>query len=110
MALFGTHLASSAIFSSGTPEQWSTWLPRCFGTPDDPVVAAFCSSEPDAGSDVSANADPRPPRRGRAGVGDHRAEAWATNGGIADVHVVVAAVDPDLGSRGQAAVRRPRSR
>ena len=29
-------------------------------------------------------------------------KAWITNGGIADVHVVVAAVDPTLKSRGQA--------
>ena len=29
-------------------------------------------------------------------------KAWITNGGIADVHVVVAAVDPDLKGRGQA--------
>ena len=29
-------------------------------------------------------------------------KTWATNGGIADVHVVVASVDPALGSRGQA--------
>jgi acyl-CoA dehydrogenase len=30
-------------------------------------------------------------------------KAWATNGGIANVHVVVASVDPELGARGQAA-------
>jgi alkylation response protein AidB-like acyl-CoA dehydrogenase len=30
-------------------------------------------------------------------------KAWATNGGIANVHVVQAVVDKDLGSRGQAA-------
>jgi acyl-CoA dehydrogenase len=30
-------------------------------------------------------------------------KAWATNGGIAAVHVVVASVEPGLGSRGQAA-------
>src|SRR3954468_23576801 len=30
-------------------------------------------------------------------------KAWATNGGIADVHVVVASVDRELGSRGHAA-------
>jgi acyl-CoA dehydrogenase len=30
-------------------------------------------------------------------------KAWATNGGIANVHVVVCSVDKDLGSRGQAA-------
>jgi acyl-CoA dehydrogenase len=29
-------------------------------------------------------------------------KTWATNGGIANVHVVVASVDPKLGSRGQA--------
>ena len=29
-------------------------------------------------------------------------KSWATNGGIADVHVVVASVDPSLGARGQA--------
>ena len=29
-------------------------------------------------------------------------KAWATNGGIADVHVVVASVDRELGSRGHA--------
>jgi acyl-CoA dehydrogenase len=29
-------------------------------------------------------------------------KAWITNGGIANVHVVIASVDPSLGSRGQA--------
>ena len=28
--------------------------PQCFGTQDDPKVGAFCVSQPDAGSDVSA--------------------------------------------------------
>jgi acyl-CoA dehydrogenase len=30
-------------------------------------------------------------------------KAWATNGGIANVHVIVASVDPELKARGQAA-------
>ncbi len=29
-------------------------------------------------------------------------KTWATNGGIANVHVVVAVVDPELGSKGHA--------
>ena len=29
-------------------------------------------------------------------------KTWITNGGIADVHVIVAVVDPELGSRGHA--------
>ena len=38
-------------------------------------------------------------------------KAWATNGGIADVHVVVASVDRELGARGHAAfVVPPRTR
>jgi alkylation response protein AidB-like acyl-CoA dehydrogenase len=109
MSLMGTGLASSAIFSNGTPEQWSQWLGRCYGTPDDVRVAAFCSSEPGAGSDVSAI-------RTRAtydAVTDewviNGQKAWATNGGIADIHVVVATVDPSLGTKGQAAFVVPRS-
>jgi alkylation response protein AidB-like acyl-CoA dehydrogenase len=109
MSLKGTGLASSAIFSNGTPEQWSQWMGRCYGTPDDVRVAAFCSSEPGAGSDVSAI-------RTRAVYDSATSEwvingqkAWATNGGIADIHVVVATVDPSLGTKGQAAFVVPKS-
>ena len=35
-------------------------------------------------------------------VASNGTKTWATNGGIADVHVVVASVNPALGSRGQA--------
>ncbi len=103
MAIMGTTLAVAGIFSSGTPEQMGEWVPQCYGTPDDPKVGAFCVSEPDAGSDVSslrtrAKYDPASDTWTLNGQ-----KAWATNGGIADVHVVVASVDPELGSRGQAA-------
>jgi len=103
MAIFGTTLAVASIFGQGTNEQIGEWIPRCFGSVDDPKVASFCVSEPDAGSDVSA-------LRTRAKFDEKTNEwvingqkAWATNGGIADVHVVVASVDPELRSRGQAA-------
>jgi acyl-CoA dehydrogenase len=103
MSIFGTSLAVASIFTQGTNEQIGEWIPQCFGTVDEPEVAAFCVSEPDAGSDVSS-------LRTRAKFDEKTGEwvlngqkAWATNGGIAAVHVVVASVDPDLGSRGQAA-------
>jgi acyl-CoA dehydrogenase len=103
MAIMGSSLAAAGIFSSGTPEQMGEWIPQCFGTPEDPKVGAFCVSEPDAGSDVSS-------LRTRAVYDEAKDEwvlngqkAWATNGGIASVHVVVASVDRELGSRGQAA-------
>jgi acyl-CoA dehydrogenase len=103
MAIMGTSLAVAAIFGSGTPEQMMEWVPQCYGTPDDVKVGAFCASEPNAGSDVSS-------MRTRAKYDEAADEwvlngqkAWATNGGIANVHVIVASVDPELGSRGQAA-------
>ncbi|WP_329125809.1 acyl-CoA dehydrogenase family protein [Streptomyces sp. NBC_01465] len=103
MALFGTSLAVAGIFSSGTPDQLAEWVPQCFGDETDPKLAAFCVSEPQAGSDVSS-------LRTRARYDEAKDEwvingqkAWITNGGIANVHVVVASVDPELGARGQAA-------
>jgi alkylation response protein AidB-like acyl-CoA dehydrogenase len=73
-----------------------------FGDADDVKVGAFCVSEPDAGSDIGAI-------RTRAVYSEATDEwvlngtkAWATNGGIANVHVIVATVDPSLGTRGQA--------
>jgi len=103
MAIMGTTLAAAGIFAAGTPEQLGEWVPQCYGTPEDPKVGAFCVSEPDAGSDVSS-------LRTRAKYDEAKDEwvlngqkAWATNGGIANVHVVVASIDPELGARGQAA-------
>jgi alkylation response protein AidB-like acyl-CoA dehydrogenase len=103
MSILGTSLTVAAIFGSGTQEQLLEWVPQCFGDADDPKVAAFCSTEPEAGSDVAAI-------RTRARY-DEAADEWvlsgqkiyATNGGIANVHVVTASVEPELGSRGQAA-------
>lgn len=103
MALFGTSLAVAGIFSAGTPDQLAEWVPQCFGDASDPEVAAFCVSEPEAGSDVSAM---RTRARYQEATDEwvlHGQKAWITNGGIANVHVVVASVDPELGSRGQAA-------
>ncbi len=103
LSLMGSTLAVSGIVASGTPEQMGEWLPQCFGTPEKIQLGAFCVSEPDAGSDVSN-------LRTHA-VYDEKSDewvlngtkAWITNGGIADVHVVVAAVDPELKGRGHAA-------
>jgi acyl-CoA dehydrogenase len=103
ISIMGTGLAVAGIVGSGTPEQMAEWAPQCFGTPDDVKVGAFCVSEPDAGSDVSS-------LRTTARYDEAKDEwvlngqkAWVTNGGIANVHVVVASVDRELGSRGHAA-------
>jgi len=102
LSIFGTTLGVAGIFANGTPEQVAEWMPRCFGTPDKIQLAAFGVSEPDAGSDVSS-------LRSRAVYDAAKDEwvlngtkTWITNGGIADVHVLVLSVEPELGSRGHA--------
>jgi hypothetical protein len=102
LAIVGTTLAAVAMVANGTPEQTAEWVPQMFGDENDVKVAAFCSSEPEAGSDVG-NIKTR-------AVYDAKSDewvlngtkTWATNGGIAEVHVVVATVDSSLGTRGQA--------
>jgi alkylation response protein AidB-like acyl-CoA dehydrogenase len=60
-------------------------------------------SEPDAGSDVSSLRTNAVYDEAKDEWVINGTKAWITNGGIADVHVVVATVDPSLKSRGQAA-------
>jgi acyl-CoA dehydrogenase len=103
MAIMGTSLAVAAIFGQGTGEQIGEWIPQCFGTVDEPKVAAFCSSEPDAGSDVSAIRTTARYDEAKDEWVLNGQKAWATNGGIAGVHVVIATVDRALGARGHAA-------
>ncbi|MEV5683291.1 MULTISPECIES: acyl-CoA dehydrogenase family protein [unclassified Streptomyces] len=102
LSIVGTGLAAVGVLANGTEEQIGTWIPQMYGDADDVKVAAFCSSEPDAGSDVAS-------MRTRAVYDEAKDEwvlngtkTWATNGGIANVHVVVAVVDAELGSKGHA--------
>ncbi len=102
MAIMGSALAAAGIAAAGTQEQIMEWVPQCYGSTDDIKLGAFAASEPDAGSDVSAI-------RTRAIYNEASEEwvlngvkTWIINGGIADVHVVTAVVDPELKSRGHA--------
>jgi alkylation response protein AidB-like acyl-CoA dehydrogenase len=100
LAIFGTGLPLSALASVGTPEQLFEWAPKMFGTPEDPKIAAFGVTEPQAGSDV------RSLRTKAVQDGDewvlNGTKVFITNGQYADVYVIVATVDPELGHRGQA--------
>ena len=102
MAIMGSGLAAAGIVASGTQEQVLEWVPQCYGNAGDLKIGAFCASEPDAGSDVGGY-------RTRAIYDEATDEwvlngtkAWITNGGLADIHVVVAVVEPELKSRGHA--------
>jgi acyl-CoA dehydrogenase len=100
LAIFGTGLPLSALAAIGTQEQLFEWAPKMFGTPEKPAVGAFAVTEPQAGSDVRAL------RTKAIRDGDEwvlsGTKVFITNGGVADVYVVVATVDPELGHRGQA--------
>jgi len=102
MAIMGSGLAAAGILASGTQEQVLEWVPQCYGEAGDLKIGAFCASEPDAGSDVGGY-------RTKAVYDEATDEwvlngtkAWITNGGLADIHVVVAVVEPELKSRGHA--------
>jgi acyl-CoA dehydrogenase len=100
LAINGSGLAAAGIASSGTPEQIARWVPECFGTAEEIKLGAYAVTEPQAGSDVkSLKTTAR--RDGDEWV-LNGTKVFITNGGIADVHVVVATVDPSLGTRGQA--------
>jgi alkylation response protein AidB-like acyl-CoA dehydrogenase len=106
LAISGSSLAAAGLASSGTPEQIAKWVPECFGVGDEIKLGAYAVTEPQAGSDVKS-------LRTTAKLdGDewvlNGTKVFITNGGIADVHVIVATVDPELGHRGQASFVVPK--
>ena len=106
LAVSGSTLAAAGLAASGTPEQIARWVPECFGVGDELKLGAYAVTEPQAGSDVKSL------RTTAKLEGDewvlNGTKVFITNGGIADVHVVVATVDPQLGHRGQASFVVPK--
>jgi acyl-CoA dehydrogenase len=100
LAISGSGLAAAGIAASGTPEQIGYWVPECFGSGDEIKLGAYAVTEPQAGSDVKSLKTTA--RRDGDEFVLNGTKVFITNGGIADVHVVVATVDPELGTRGQA--------
>ena len=78
LSILGSTLGVAGIVATGTPEQVGEWVPQCFGQPG----AVY-----DEATDTWAL---------------NGTKTWITNGGIADIHVVVASVEAGLGARGQA--------
>ncbi len=106
LAISASSLAAAGIAASGTPEQIGKWVPECFGEGDEIKMGAYAVTEAGAGSDVKS-------LRTTAKLdGDewvlNGTKVFISNGGIADVNVVVATVDPELGHRGQASFIVPK--
>jgi acyl-CoA dehydrogenase len=106
LAISGSGLAAAGIAASGTPEQTMRWVPECFGSGEEIKLGAYAVTEPQAGSDVKS-LKTTAKRDGEEWV-LNGTKVFITNGGIADVHVVVATVDPELGTRGQASFVVPK--
>jgi alkylation response protein AidB-like acyl-CoA dehydrogenase len=92
-----TGLVAQCIARFGTEAQRRRWLPALLAGE---AIGCFALTEPDAGSDVASlrtHARPTP------GAGDHEVHGrkwWITNGGIADVMILFATVDPARGRQG----------
>lgn len=106
LSIAGSGLAAAGIASSGTGDQIAEWVPKCFATDEALHLGAYAVTEPSAGSDVKSL------RTTAVLDGDewvlNGSKVFITNGGIADVTVVVASVDPELGTRGQASFIVPK--
>jgi alkylation response protein AidB-like acyl-CoA dehydrogenase len=102
LSIVGTTLGVAGILSNGTMDQIGEWVPQCFGDESNVKLAALAVSEPNAGSDVSSMKTTAVYDEAKDEWVLNGVKTWITNGGIADVHVVVAAVDSELKARGQA--------
>ena len=90
-----TGLVASTLSRFGTPAQQQRWLaPLLAGE----AIGCFALTEPEAGSDA-ASLQTRAERRGD-GFAITGQKRWITNGGVADVAIVFATVDPTLGKNG----------
>jgi alkylation response protein AidB-like acyl-CoA dehydrogenase len=93
----GNALSAKPILLAGTEAQKRQYLSR-FCDPNQPVLGAFALTEPEAGS------DPARLKTQARRVGDEYIingnKTFITNGGIADINVIFANVDPDQGRRG----------
>jgi acyl-CoA dehydrogenase len=94
-SLAGNMLASMPLLIAGTDAQKKEYLGRLL---DAPIFAAYCCSEPDAGSDV-ASLSTRVEKHGDEYVLNGQ-KRWITNGGVASWYTVFATFDRGLRHKG----------
>jgi acyl-CoA dehydrogenase len=94
-SLVANNLGAMPLLIAGTDEQkqkYLGWLTR------EPIFAAYCCSEPDAGSDV-AGMSTRVTRKGDEYVINGQ-KRWITNGGVASWYTVLATFDKAMKHKG----------
>ncbi|XP_026475104.1 probable medium-chain specific acyl-CoA dehydrogenase, mitochondrial isoform X2 [Ctenocephalides felis] len=89
-AVEGTGLGQMPVVIAGNKEQQKKYLGRLI---DEPLVAAYCVTEPGAGSDVNG-VKTKAVKKGNQWVINGQ-KMWITNGGVANWYFVLARSDPD---------------
>jgi acyl-CoA dehydrogenase len=97
-SFLGNGLALLPLLAFGTDEQKRRFLPDFCAKP---AMAAFCLTEPGAGSDITTMAT----TADREGDGYilNGVKTFITNGGVASLYTVIASTDRQRGARGQSA-------
>lgn len=95
-SLAANMLGSMPLLVAGTDEQKKKYLTLLTNEPD--VYAAYCCSEPDAGSDV-ANLSTKVEKKGDEYVINGQ-KRWITNGGVANWYTVLATFDRGMRHKG----------
>src|SRR3954451_13521320 len=98
---FGGLITSGGFFAApvlvlGSDEQKRRWLEPIAG--DDPPLTALATTEPGHGSDAAGIETHA--RRVDGGYRLRGQKTWVSNGGVAELYVVFAQVDPGARSRG----------
>ena len=102
-AMEANTLAQAPVIVGGSDEQKRRWLAPMM---EEFQLAAYCVTEPDAGSDVQGL------KTTALKVGSdyviNGSKMWITNGGVADWYFVVALTNPSRGARGMSAFIVPK--
>ncbi|XP_035434553.1 probable medium-chain specific acyl-CoA dehydrogenase, mitochondrial isoform X4 [Spodoptera frugiperda] len=89
-ALTITDVGQMPVIIAGNKEQQKKYLGRLV---EEPIVAAYCVTEPGAGSDV-AGVKTRAEKKGDEWIINGQ-KMWITNGGVANWYFVLARTNPD---------------
>lgn len=89
-ALEGSGLGQAPVIAFGTKEQQKKYLGRLV---EEPIVAAYCVTEPGAGSDV-AGIRTKAEKKGNEWI-INGTKMWITNGGIANWYFLLTRTNPD---------------
>lgn len=90
LAIEGTGLGQTPVILAGTPEQKKKYLGRLL---EEPLLAAYCVTEPGAGSDVNG-VKTKAEKKGDEYILNGQ-KMWITNGGVANWYFVLARTDPN---------------